>query len=54
MCERCLGQVCVVMVMSVNNYDYDHDMFAGVDAVDILAKKHAPSLQRMHTYNMCD
>ena len=43
-----------LMVMCVNNHGYDHDVFAGVAAVDILAKKHVPSLQRMNTYNMCN
>ena len=54
MCRRCFGQVCILMVMYVDNQDYDHDMFVGVVAVDILAKKHVPSLQRMNTYNLCD
>ena len=40
------------MVMCVDNHDYDHDLFAGDDAVDIHAKKHIPSLQRMKTYNL--
>ena len=53
-CRRCFGQVCVLMVICVDNYDYDHDVFASVGAVDINAKKHVPSLQRMNTYNMCD
>ena len=55
MCEEgVFGQVCVLMVMCEDNHDYDNDMFAGVGAVDILAKKHVPSLQRMNTYNLCN
>ena len=41
------------MVMFFDNHNYNHDMFVGVGAVDILAKKHVPFLQRMNTYNMC-
>ena len=45
--EDVFGQVCVLMVVCVDNHDYDHDKISGVVAVDILAKKHVPSLQRM-------
>ena len=35
--EGVFGQICFLMVMCVDNHDYDHDVFAGVGAVDIHA-----------------